>query len=93
MWSNSISEAEQTMTARIRELGGDTLLLGPGRDGTGNSSKVPDKIAERRDELLVSVPSTRRQRRDVADSPNQVEIILGQGKHVFYGAALRCSPS
>ena len=51
--SYSPTDAEQRMRARVRELGGDTLLFGV-RGRTGRLSDSPEEITERRSRLLTA---------------------------------------
>ncbi|HEX5047089.1 MAG TPA: hypothetical protein VFX89_08220 [Gammaproteobacteria bacterium] len=50
--STSRSDAELRMRARVRELGGDTLLFGM-RGRSGPLANVPEEIAERRREIMA----------------------------------------
>lgn len=50
--ATSRSDAELRMKARVRELGGDTLLFGM-RGRSGPLAGVPEEIAERRREIMA----------------------------------------
>lgn len=52
--SSSREDAESRMRARVRELGGDTLLFGM-RGRSARLSATPEEIAQRRTELVAVV--------------------------------------
>jgi hypothetical protein len=55
--SASREDAESRMRARVRELGGDTLLFGM-RGRAARLSATPEEIAQRRTELVAVEPIT-----------------------------------
>jgi hypothetical protein len=76
------------MEARVRELGGDTLLFGE-RGRSRRLDDVPEEIVKRRDELRPP-PETKNGRTRVADAAT-VDAQLLPGELWYYGAALRCN--
>ena len=74
--SHSKPDAEQRMTARVIELGGDTLLFGE-RGRSEQLNDVPQEIVERRSELTSSEPNAG-QPRIVTTSPDPLPADVPQ---------------
>jgi hypothetical protein len=84
--SSSRSDAQDRMEARVRELGGDTLLFGE-RGRSRRLGQMPEEIAKRRDELRPPNPKSDEA---LLAGASTIDAQTLPGELWYYGAALRC---